>query len=171
MARSKSFIDSCVWGDSNKLLNTIDEKYSRRDKNITGYYNYEKTLISSSHVHMVLANALMKMINKTECFIFLNTDNSIISAKEEMTKLDDEKTYSPWIYLEINTANLLEVTLPERYNKIEKNAEHFLNESVKSKLPADIHKLKYADNTVLINWESICKQNKKSHPLDLLYKL
>ncbi|GEP64201.1 hypothetical protein [Clostridium beijerinckii] len=140
-------------------------------KNIAGYYNYEKTLISSSHAHMVLANALMKMINKTECFIFLNTDNLIISTKEEMTKLDDEKTYSPWIYLEINTINLIGGTLPKRYKKIEKNTEHFINESVKSKFLADIHKLKYADNNVLIDWKYRCEQNKKSHRLDLLYRL
>lgn len=167
----KSFIDSCVWGDSNILLHTMDEKYSRIDKNVPGHYDYGKALISSSHVHMILADALMKMINKTECFMFLNTDNSIISVKEEMTKSDDKRTYSPWIYLEINIANLLGVTLPERYKKIEKNAKYFINESVQSKFPADIHKLKYVDNSVLIHWKSIYKQNEKLHPLDLLYKL
>lgn len=54
----------------------------------------------------MLMNALMKMIDKSECVFFLNTDNSIIKIKEEIDK-NIEKTYSPWIYSEINAINLI----------------------------------------------------------------
>ena len=163
----KTFIDSCVWGDSNELLRSMDEKYSRLNEDVPNEYYYKDTLITSSHVHMVLASALMKMINKTECFIFLNTDNSTISVIEEMSKVEDERTYSPWIYLEINTANLLNIIPPKR-EVFEKEA---FNESVKSKFPIDMSSFIYSINEDLINWKNAYEDNKDINSLDLLYKL
>jgi hypothetical protein len=42
------FIDSEIWGYSNKLLKIIDNKYC---KNYDGNYSYEKRNFSTSHVH------------------------------------------------------------------------------------------------------------------------
>ncbi len=99
-----TFIDSCIWSYSDDLLKKIDEKYCKNKKRKIYYYDTRN--ISTSHVHMMLMNALMKMIDKSECVFFLNTDNSTIKTKEEIDK-NIEKTYSPWIYSEINATNLI----------------------------------------------------------------
>lgn len=54
---------------------------------------------------MMLMNALMKMIDKSECVFSLNTGNSTIRVEKGIAK-NLEKTYSPWIYSEINASNL-----------------------------------------------------------------
>ena len=56
----------------------------------------------AGHVHMMLSTALANMIDKTECIMFLNTPNSV-STRD--TKL---KTYSPWIYNEIEITRIIE---------------------------------------------------------------
>ncbi|CDH90270.1 conserved hypothetical protein [Clostridium botulinum B str. Eklund 17B (NRP)] len=70
-----TFIDSYIWSYSDDLLKKIDEKYCKNKKKRIYYYDTRN--ISTSHVHMMLMNALMKMIDKSECVFFLNTDNSI----------------------------------------------------------------------------------------------
>ena len=59
------FIDSCIWGYSNKLLKAIDVKYCKNINKNT--YDYDLRNLSTSHVHMMLTVALTKMIYKTEC--------------------------------------------------------------------------------------------------------
>lgn len=49
-----SFIDSCVWGCCDELLQEIDDKYCWQPKNKT--YNYKKRNYTTSHVHMMLVN-------------------------------------------------------------------------------------------------------------------
>lgn len=48
-----TFIDSCVWGFSNKLLKEIDGKYCRCQESKA--YDYQKRNYSTSHVHMMLS--------------------------------------------------------------------------------------------------------------------
>jgi hypothetical protein len=55
--------------------------------------------------------ALMKMMDKTECILFVDSDNSIKYKKGET------QTPSPWIYEEISFANNLQIHIPERYFK------------------------------------------------------
>lgn len=69
------FIDSCIWGYSNDLLKTIDDKYC---KNTNGTYDYEKSVYAASHIHMMLSTAILKMIDNAESVIFLNTPNLIL---------------------------------------------------------------------------------------------
>jgi hypothetical protein len=64
-----SFIDSCVWGYSEKLLKLIDKEYCYDDK--TGLYDYNKRNLSTSHVYMMLSVALSKMIYNTEVLFFI----------------------------------------------------------------------------------------------------
>ena len=95
----ESFIDSCVWGYANELLKMIDDRFCKTIKNEDGScsYDYDKRNQSTSHVHMILNGALAKMINSTECLIFMNTPNSIKARDTE----DKDKTASPWIYSEL----------------------------------------------------------------------
>lgn len=98
----KAFVDSCVWGYSNDLLKELDKKYSLNKDNKT--YDYETRNITTAHVHMMLMIALSKTMDKSEAIFFLNTPNSIhvdFSTKKE-------KTFSPWIYGELQMANLLQ---------------------------------------------------------------
>lgn len=93
----KCFVDSKVWGYANDLLKKLDDKYSLfcTEHNINTYY-YEKTIISSSHVHMMLATALLKMIDKIDYIFFLNTPQSL-----SLNNIH-QFTYSPWIYYELS---------------------------------------------------------------------
>lgn len=103
-----SFIDSYVWGYCNDLLKNIDEEYC---KHINGHsYDYDKRNYSTSHVHMMLSTALTKMIDKTECIIFLNTDKSTINAEDVIST----QTRSPWIYSEIMSTKMLRQNQPIR---------------------------------------------------------
>lgn len=102
-----SFIDSCIWGYANELIQTLDNVYSWLDKT-NRIYSYEKVMQSTSHVHMMLYTALSMMIDKTECLIFLDTPNSIVQYK------DIDKTESAWIYSEITFSQIVRITVPER---------------------------------------------------------
>lgn len=95
----KCFIDSCVWGYANDLLRMIDDRFCKtiRNKDGTLSYDYDKRNQSTSHVHSILNGALAKMIDSTECLVFLNTPCSL-SANE---CCDESKTASPWIYSEL----------------------------------------------------------------------
>jgi hypothetical protein len=90
-----TFIDSCVWGYADELLKQIDNGHCLFQSNGMDFYDYEKRNGSTSHVHMILSTALSKMIDNTECIIFLNTPNSISS--NDVIK----KTSSPWIFSEL----------------------------------------------------------------------
>ena len=115
-----SFIDSCVWDFVDELLQKIDENYSLKNN---GYYSYELRNHTTSHVHMMLITALMKMIDETECLFFLNTPSSI-SIEETM-----EKTYSPWIYAELTISKIIQCKLPKRF--VQKSADLLENFSIK----------------------------------------
>ncbi len=124
--RLKVFIDSCFWGYSNDLLKSIDEEYCKNyDDNL---YSYEKRNCSTSHIHMMLSTALQRMIDKTECLIFLNTDNSITSVPDEIKKT----TLSPWIFMELETSKIAR-TIKRReikyYEEKSLNVTFSLNES------------------------------------------
>lgn len=94
------FIDSNVWGYSEELLNILNDKYS--EKCVLGkgiFYDYKKCNTAAQHVYMMLSVALQKMIDKVECVVLLNTDNSI--AVFDKNNDEFNRTYSPWIYYEI----------------------------------------------------------------------
>ncbi len=102
-----AFIDSNVWNNSDDLLKLIDNKYcvsSLYSDNAINTYNYKLRNISTSNVHMILYTALVKMIDNTECLMFLNTPSSLkwsdmISGRST--------ALSPWIYGELLASKLL----------------------------------------------------------------
>lgn len=102
-----SFIDSTIWGNSRELLKIIDNEYCLNEDKQT--YDYQKRNYSTSHVYLMLSTALTKMIDKTECILFLNTPSSI-SAKEVV-----DQTRSPWIYHEIAMTHLVKKKELEEY--------------------------------------------------------
>lgn len=97
----KVFIDSNIWGYSQELLEDINSEYSNKRESDNGIciYDYQACNNASQHVNMMLSVALQKMIDKVECIILLNTDNSVSVFDEQNKKMNT--TYSPWIYSEI----------------------------------------------------------------------
>ena len=103
----RAFIDSCVWGYAVDLLRRIDNEYCMEDN---GYaYDYGKRNISTSHVHMILNGALLKMMDQTECFIFLDTPNAL-----KTEDIWNGKTDSCWIYSELLMSGCLRREKPIR---------------------------------------------------------
>ena len=106
-----SFVDSCVWGYANDLIKQIDDKYCVQSIKPSGghTYDYDKRNYSTAHVHMLLNGALLKMLDKTECLIFLDTPNSL--RTEEISK---GVTNSCWIYSELLMSGSIEKKAPIR---------------------------------------------------------
>lgn len=134
------FIDSCVWGymdELNKILNNcseIETGYCHNCQCSTFSYNL-------SYVHMMLASALMTMIDKCECVFFLNTPSSINL---------NYKTESPWIYYELNIANTI-----QKISRIEKQ----IMESVfcymrKKVFTPDLENMIKINERILLKWEN-----------------
>lgn len=94
------FVDSCIWKYSNELLKILDEHYSKTE---FGHYNYSLRNITTTQVHLILNMALAKMINSTECFMFLKTSNSTFNKKDYSVT----QTESAWICDELLIASLL----------------------------------------------------------------
>ncbi len=145
----KCFIDSCVWGYSNKLLRQVDNCYCKTDSRL---YDYTKRNFSTSHVHMMLSVALTKMIDKCECLFFINTPNSI--ATSDILK----STYSPWIYSEIIMSKYIQKKIPRRYLDVSlESTEMFskkdnLNEDFKIKYTLDLDHLVDLSEQDIIDW-------------------
>ena len=91
----KCFVDGFVWWSCDeKILKPIDEIWSWH-KTKKGSFSYEKRNFSTSHVHAMLSMALLEMIDKCECCIFIKPD------KEYFISGIGDYTLSPWIYEEI----------------------------------------------------------------------
>lgn len=170
------FIDSCVWGYANDLLENINSKYSnkRDDGNGGVLYNHTKCNIAASHVHMMLCMALQKMIDKTEAVIVVNTENSIKKYED----VYDKSTFSPWIYAEIVCTQTVRNRELSEYRKGEKLmhfSEHAeINNSYQAAYKVSLDHLKDIDTNELDEWlHNWCNvSNKKSrYSLDELYKI
>lgn len=119
-----AFIDSCVWGYADELLKQIDDEYCVSKANPDGSidtYNYQRRNQSTAHVHMMLNGALMKMMDSTECLIFLDTPNSL-----KTKDISSATTNSGWIYSELLMSKFLRKSYP-----IRKGMNFAINESVK----------------------------------------
>lgn len=164
-----SFIDSCVWGYSEELLLNIDNKYCYDSD--SGNYRYRDRNFSTSHVHMMLSTSLMSMIDKTECIIFLNTENSIQTAGEVIK----QTTKSPWIFSELETTKFIQKKPISQYReeRIEKRAmlEHYAQDKLSVSYRGDTGHLTELDDLSLLKWRAEVVKYIDSHPLDLLYNM
>lgn len=164
----KCFVDSCVWGNSEVLLREIDNKYCRHSNGSS--YDYDQRNRSTSHVHMMLQGALAKMIDRTECVIFLNTPKSMVT-KEELE--NDTRTGSPWIYTEVLTTKLIaQQELDRPYELMGKRAFESARHMVMDGLPPFYHDLNLEhltpmDATELTGWLSAGSRGTRA--LDRLY--
>ncbi len=165
-----AFVDSCVWGYSDELLKLIDDEYCY--EHATSTYQYEKRNRSTSHVHMMLSVALLKMLDSAECVIFLNTPASILPS-DTIKAGADATTLSPWIYSEIAMTTLIRQRSRESHrgiDKIEKRANLGEGLNVAYSIRLD----HFTDLTIddMKTWlKHRGTQSKDIHSLDILYRL
>lgn len=171
------FIDSCVWGYVDELLENINKDFSeKRNENGHVIYNHEKCNRAASHVNMMLCMALQKMIDKTESIFVVNTENSI----DEYSNVYEEATYSPWIYSEILFTELVRKRELSDYR--DKKIFKSLNEKYafsqdgefKSIYQVSLNHMESITYDILCQWKKKWNQihNKKSrYSLDELYKI
>lgn len=157
------FIDSYIWSSADELLKKIDKKYCFNDNTQT--YDYGKRNLTTSHVHAMLSNAILKMINQSECFFLLQTENSICIDNFS------EKTYSPWLYTEIEYFSKIEKinTRKKKYKKIDESIKARSEDGIKIKYKPDTSDLIELNEDDLINWRKKSEQT-KDHFLDVLYR-
>ena len=163
----KCFVDSCVWGNSELLLKEIDNKYCRHTNGTS--YDYDQRNRSTSHVHMMLQGALAKMIDRTECIIFLNTPKSMVT-KDELE--NETRTGSPWIYTEVLTTKLIEKqSLGRPYELLGKRALESAGVVMDSLPPfyhdLDLEHLTPMDASDFTDWLSSARRGTRA--LDKLY--
>lgn len=157
------FVDSYIWNYCNDLLREIDEKYCKHSNGES--FDYDKRNFSTTHVHMMLANALNKMIDKTECVIFLETDNSL-SVKNDIEK----GTSSAWIYSELITTSIISRRIPKRLTGKQVEIREYFNENMKPLYRVNLEHLIKVEASDL-NGIAKCKLNGEKAYLDKLYEL
>ena len=91
-----SFIDSDLWGCITDLQREIDQASKENVSNIDKFvksccsgtaFNTNK-YESTTHVHIMLCQALTRMIDSAECFIFLGSSNSYANQKKQIFSMD-----------------------------------------------------------------------------------
>lgn len=164
-----SFIDSCCWGYCDELLRKIDDKYCyNKDKKT---YNYDLRNYTTSHVHMMLATALIEVMMNSECVIFFNTPETIVLSDELRTIKDNKlkETASPWILYELSMMTSISRTEPRRLN--EQLIHEYRDElTINYDVTRQIRQLPKLEDKHLLELATQYKE-KKVYPLDLLYKI
>ena len=166
----KSFIDSCIWGYGNDLIQMLDNNYSWLDEENKIYF-YHKVIESTNHVHMMLNTALNAMIDKTECLIFYETPNSIESFE------NSDKTESPWIYSEIAFSQVVQQRIPHRVRELitesrtfSDGVEHF-EKALRVKYDVNSSHLVKINYKTLNQWMKYPIKNDPEGALDYFYEI
>ena len=162
-----AFVDSCVWEYAEDILLEINNRYNvispKEQEKKT--YSYSKVNYAASHIYLMLNSALNNMINKTECFMFLDTEHSCIHMDEEKAP---DKTLSPWIYSEIVMANTMKITPPDRL-LVSTEFRHNISESLQMTHNLDFSTFIDLSPTDLANWKY--KNKVDINPLNTLYSI
>lgn len=164
------FIDHNIWGNMNDLLKKIDKNYCYNFNTKT--YNYEKRNVTTSHVHMMLVNALIDLMDRTECLMFFESPNSInISGLKY-----DTETSSPWIYNELFFSKVIRKKPKPRDTDLQKSTESVrlfsnIDEGFNPIYKADTNHLVDLENKDLKHWKLLKGKNSNIHSLDLLYAM
>lgn len=148
------FLDGTIWNSADKLLETIDKKYSVGRSG----YDYEKRNFSTSHVHTMLSMAMLEAINRSECCILLNTDQSV-----PLKTGIEQKTLSPWIYQESQFINYVKPQIPPRFQTNQRRtvvfsegceARVYVNDSLKTSYTLNLKNYTSLDSNDLFGFYS-----------------
>ena len=159
----KVFLDCYVWDCADALLKAIDDDYCQTtDKK---HYQYTSRNYSTSHVHALLAMAILDIINKTECCIFLDSDHSINLHNLEQPK--QAQTLSPWIFEELSFMRYLPQRSTRKTKYFSKGAYESLNESQCMKMANPVDFSDFEEMTKMDLWKLYEDGNEN---LDKLYE-
>ena len=112
------FLDNYVWSSADKLLHKIDLDWCiTKDRK---HFDYQKRNFSSSHVHTMLSMAIFEMIARCESFIFIESNDSI---DYQALKKNNTRTQSPWIYQELQYAEMLSTAI--KFSNLIAEQRHF----------------------------------------------
>lgn len=157
-----SFIDSCVWNNVKDLLKELDNEYCLNENKET--YDYDKRNITTSHSYMILNAALEKQIDKCDCIIFLNTENSIL--KESNANL--QVTNSPWIYSELTFTKYARINPPKNYKPIkESKSELKHSQNIKMDYNVDLTNFKKINLEIIDRVSNLSKMS--GDVMEMLY--
>jgi hypothetical protein len=118
---------------------------------------------------MMLATALTKMMDETECVIFMNTPRSISSG--DYVK-GTPTTGSPWIYYELAMSRLIRTRPPERNLPMLKVESASLRKALRIVYEVDLKHLTPLSAPDLNAWSKASKTSKKgASRLDQLYSI
>jgi hypothetical protein len=158
-----AFVDSEIWSHSDDLLRELDNKHCLNLGRAT--YDYDKRNASTAHVHMMLSYALTRMIDKTECFIFLESSNSVTAQGSV------DGTYSPWIFHELATVDTIALKPKRELLKVATESARNFSEikGLEIKYPILGNRLINLGCQELEKWKRF-SIFAKCHILDLLYE-
>jgi len=166
----KVFIDSDYWESSDEYLKELDNEYCKLD---SGNYSYEKRNLTTSHVHVMLAISIMKIIKESEVVLFLSTDEFAGAIFDK----GFSEIHSPWIYLETFTTKIIH-SVPKRISNQFRDSFKALEEQAKLNIQYNVafDKSEKINMRVLNAWSTKFLVNRNSgkvfkHPLDLLYEI
>lgn len=129
------FDDSTVWGSADKLLYFLDNKYNKTGDETYGYRGSNYT---ASNVYLLLASAIDDMMDKSECILFLNTENSVLTYNRK-----DRRAIisAPWIFHELFMTKVL---------RKHQDRTHFsrMDESVQMTHTMDLSHLELVDDRI-----------------------
>lgn len=169
------FIDSDVWGYADTLLEQINDKYSNKRWDGTGYvYDHEKCNRVSQHVYIMLLMSIQKMIDNVESVFFLNTENSVNAISGNQIS----STYSPWIYSEILCSEIIRKRKKREYRSggyLNENSSlvHYQTQPLIVNYDLDLDHLIDIDEDDLYKWRGnyIGTESGQSNALDCLYEI
>lgn len=178
------FLDFQYWGCYTDLLAEIDRTWNY-DKNYEKYgfnkgelLNHPKCTFSAAVMHMMLGIALARVIQSTECVIFVHSEQEKLTASHKK-RYEQIELGSPWVYHELWMTELLAPSdrSSPRCGKI----TEAVNKSFDPRLNAPVNQLSYLDGNMIAKWEKKWEIEKNinewgdklsaGNALDLLYGL
>ncbi|MFO1439238.1 MAG: hypothetical protein U1F81_13050 [Verrucomicrobiaceae bacterium] len=140
-----SFIDSTVWGHYAHLLEQLCKAHAPYP---SLWESYKDEL--SPHVHLMLASALSVMMDKTECVIFIHSENSVIHNTAQT------RTRSPWLLHEVQMMRLLRQRSLMEHRKTlfqESHGSEKRSHEVQIHHPIDLTRLLVIRESDMLQWE------------------
>ncbi len=105
----KAFIDDGIWDNVDDLAQNLATKVYQDRFEDTWIDKDEANNYGMSNALLILNGAIENMIDSTECFLFIGTNNSLIDG--------DTHTKSPWIYTENLFSNFVRRRPLSEYRK------------------------------------------------------
>lgn len=156
------FVDSCVWGHADNLLQKIDDKFCIP----SGWKNYSYRLRNktTTNVHLILNTALQQIIDCSELFIFLGSEKSI-KIDEYMS--DAKCLSSPWIFSELMFAKNVKRSRRKEFVKATEGYRELVEAAANSK---DVEfRYLLPQSTYTMDYERFVKWLRAEIPVDVLH--